>query len=248
MSTVNYRFNFDGRFDFDGPFERDPLLEAGRPGSYSRERLPRFPASSPPSTTLDSPNGQGSKSKPQDPQGDAIQGEIVPAGQGRLEENVAAEQRAAASETGRSLHRIAQVRRQQGMSTRSIARKLRLSSAEIRNQEQPSTDLKISQLLEWHRALDVPVVDLLIDGDSPLSDPISRRAHLLRVMKTARSIQEKAVDKSMARLSTMLVEQLIGLMPELRDVSAWHSVGQRRTQDEMGRIAEQTIPDSFFCE
>jgi hypothetical protein len=34
-------------------------------------------------------------------------------------------------------------------------------------------------------------------------------------------------------------------MPELQDVAAWHSVGQRRTQDEMGRIAEQTIPDTF---
>ena len=44
----------------------------------------------------------------------------------------------------------------------------------------------------------------------------------------------------------MLVGQLIDLMPELAEVSAWHSVGQRRTQDELGRIAEQSLPDSVF--
>jgi hypothetical protein len=44
----------------------------------------------------------------------------------------------------------------------------------------------------------------------------------------------------------MLISQLVELMPELQEVSAWHSVGQRRTQEEMGRIIERTIPDSFF--
>jgi hypothetical protein len=44
----------------------------------------------------------------------------------------------------------------------------------------------------------------------------------------------------------MLISQLVELMPELKEVSAWHSVGQRRTQDEMGRIVERTIPDNFF--
>jgi hypothetical protein len=47
-------------------------------------------------------------------------------------------------------------------------------------------------------------------------------------------------------LASMLISQLVEVMPELQEVSAWHSVGQRRTQDEMGRIVERTIPDSFF--
>ena len=49
-----------------------------------------------------------------------------------------------------------------------------------------------------------------------------------------------------ASLFVVLIAQLVELMPELEEVSAWHSVGQRRTQEEMGRIVERTIPDSFF--
>jgi hypothetical protein len=33
-------------------------------------------------------------------------------------------------------------------------------------------------------------------------------------------------------------------MPELAEVSSWHTVGQRRGLEEMGRIAEQTIADT----
>jgi hypothetical protein len=32
-------------------------------------------------------------------------------------------------------------------------------------------------------------------------------------------------------------------MPELKEVSPWHSVGQRRSLDEMGRIAENPLGD-----
>ena len=44
-----------------------------------------------------------------------------------------------------------------------------------------------------------------------------------------------------------LVEQLLELMPELKEVSPWHSVGQRRSLDEMGRIAEMQIGDPSYC-
>ena len=40
-----------------------------------------------------------------------------------------------------------------------------------------------------------------------------------------------------------LIQQLQELMPELAEVSPWHSVGQRRSLDEVGRIAEQPISD-----
>ena len=36
------------------------------------------------------------------------------------------------------------------------------------------------------------------------------------------------------------------VMPELKDVAAWHSIGQRRSPDELGRTAERVFPDSFF--
>ena len=50
------------------------------------------------------------------------------------------------------------------------------------------------------------------------------------------------------RMAENLVEQLLELMPELKEVSPWHSVGQRRSLDEMGRIAENQIGDPrMYC-
>jgi hypothetical protein len=65
-------------------------------------------------------------------------------------------------------------------------------------------------------------------------------------MKTVKAIEETATSSSIQRFATMLEQQLIEVMPELKDVSAWHSIGQRRSPDELGRSAERTIPDSFF--
>ncbi len=146
----------------------------------------------------------------------------------------------------RDLHRIGQVRQEQGVSVRSAARRLGLSMQDVRDQEHPASDLRISQLLQWQKVLEVPLADLLLDSDCPLSTPVSQRALMLRVMKTAKALAESATEPPVQRLATMLISQLVELMPELQEVSAWHSVGQRRTQDEMGRIVERTIPDSFF--
>jgi hypothetical protein len=46
----------------------------------------------------------------------------------------------------------------------------------------------------------------------------------------------------------MLEQQLIELMPELKEVAAWHSIGQRRSPNELGRTAERVFPDSFFTD
>lgn len=146
----------------------------------------------------------------------------------------------------RPLHRIAEVRQEQGVSVRSAARRMGLSMQDVRAQEQACQDLRISQLQQWQQVLDVPLADLLIDTAGPLSTPVSQRAHMLRVMKTAKALAESSHEAPVQRLTAMLISQLIDVMPELKEVSAWHSVGQRRTQDEMGRIAERTIPDSLF--
>jgi transcriptional regulator with XRE-family HTH domain len=148
----------------------------------------------------------------------------------------------------RKYHRIQEVCNQQGATVRSLSRKMDLSTNEIREQENPQSDLRISDLLKWQQVLEVPLADLLVDSEGPLSEPVSRRARMLRVMKTAKAILETAHDRSVKRLASMLVSQLIEIMPELSEVSAWHTVGQRRTQNEMGRIVDRTIPDNFFNE
>jgi transcriptional regulator with XRE-family HTH domain len=144
---------------------------------------------------------------------------------------------------GHTLHRIQEVRRLQGMSLRTAARQLGSDIRSIRAQEQATTDLKLSDLYNWQRALEVPVAELLVDDEDPLSRPVRERGAMLKIMKTARSIVESAAPGPARRMAENLVEQLLELMPELKEVSPWHSVGQRRSLDEMGRIAEQPIGD-----
>ncbi len=146
----------------------------------------------------------------------------------------------------RALHRIADVRRRQGISVRSAARRMHTSIDQVRRQEDPANDMLVSELLRWQQALDVPVADLLVEGNGPLSEPIMTRARLLRIMKTVRAIKETATSSSIQRFATMLEQQLVELMPELKDVAAWHSVGQRRSPNELGRTAERVLPDTFF--
>lgn len=145
---------------------------------------------------------------------------------------------------GQSLHRIQEVRRLQGMSLRTAARQLNSDIRSIRAQEQATTDLKLSDLYRWQQALEVPVSELLVECDEQLSRPVRERAAMLKVMKTARSLLESAPDGAVRRMAENLVEQLLGIMPELAEVSPWHSVGQRRSLEEMGRIAEQPICDT----
>jgi transcriptional regulator with XRE-family HTH domain len=146
----------------------------------------------------------------------------------------------------RPLHRIADARRRQGVSVRSAARRLHTSMEQVRREEHPSCDMPLSALYRWQRALEVPVTELLLDSDAPLSEPVLTRARLLRIMKTVRAIKETCNSSSIQRFAAMLEGQLVELMPELKDVTAWHSVGQRRGPDELGRTAERVFPDTYF--
>ncbi len=148
----------------------------------------------------------------------------------------------------RPLHRLADARRRQGVSLRSVARRLNKSAEQVRRLEEPTSDMLVSELYEWQQALEVPITDLLVDSDAPLSEPVLARARLLKIMKTVRAIRETTKCVSIDRMATMLEQQLIEVMPELKEVSAWHSVGQRRSHDELGRTAERVIPDSFFSD
>ena len=152
------------------------------------------------------------------------------------------------SSSDRPLHRIAAARHRQGVSVRSAARRLGISIEQVREQEEPTHDLLVSQLQAWQLALEVPINDLLVDSEAPLSSPVLTRARLLKVMKTVRAIKEATKCVSIERMASMLEQQLIEVMPELKDVAPWHSVGQRRSHDELGRTAERVLPDSFFTD
>jgi len=165
---------------------------------------------------------------------------------GPAEHFVEAGTSAAQENRARLLHRIRSIRQQQGISIRCAARRLNLPVDAVKALENETSDMLLSTLYAWQRALDVPVGDLLVDRDGPLSEPVLKRARLVKLMKTAAAILAVADSDPLVRLSRMLVEQLIEIMPELKDVSPWHAVGQRRTLDEVGRIAERPFPENLF--
>lgn len=139
----------------------------------------------------------------------------------------------------RPLHRIREVREQQGVSLRSVSRHTGCDVRTLRVQEQETSDLRLSDLYRWQESLAVPVADLLVDSEAPLSRPILERARLVRIMKTAAAIQEQAPTPAVRRMADTLVAQLVELMPELAHVSPWPTYGQRRSLDEFGRVFEQ---------
>ena len=145
----------------------------------------------------------------------------------------------AASFAGKlSLHRIREVRREQGVSSRRAAQLLGISIAQLQHEEVPDTDLTLAQLYEWQRVLEVPVSDLLVEPEATLSAPVLRRVQLLRLMKTVQSIVERSNQPSVHQLAQMMIGQLIEIMPELEGVMPWHSL-DRRTADQNSRMLER---------
>ena len=136
---------------------------------------------------------------------------------------------------GQPLHRLGEIRQQEGLTRSRVARLLGISVCEVERQEQPSSDMLLSDLYRWQKVLAVPIAELLNEPVGELSRPVQLRAQLLRAMKTVRSIQEKARQASMRRLAEMLVNQLVEVIPEVKDTIAWPAVGPRRRKNDLGQ-------------
>ncbi len=67
-------------------------------------------------------------------------------------------------------------------------------------------------------------------------------------MKTVIAMQRQARSEAERRLSRQLTDQLLEIMPELKEVSGWPAVGHRRRADEMGRIGENPVSDDWLHE
>ena len=147
---------------------------------------------------------------------------------------------------GRSFHRIAEVRRLQGVTLRNVARRLGLPLAVVRRQEEPDCDLRLSELLKWQSVLEVPVAELLVEGEGQLSGPVLQRSRMVKLMKTAAAIRERTQATTVGRMVAMLIDQILELMPELADVTPWHTVGQRRSLGDVGRTARCPVSDEVF--
>jgi transcriptional regulator with XRE-family HTH domain len=151
-----------------------------------------------------------------------------------------------ATRPGRRLHRIAIVRQRQGVTLRNVARRLGIELSTIRRQEQPDCDLRLSDLQRWQEVLEVPMAELLEEADGQLSGPVLERSRMVKLMKTAAAIRERTSGTPVGRVVSMLIEQILEIMPELEDVTPWHTVGQRRTLDDVGRAARDIVPEDIF--
>lgn len=137
-------------------------------------------------------------------------------------------------------NRIAQVREQQGISQRTMARRMRIDLKSYQVLERPETDLRHSQLIALQAALEVPMVDLLEDTQT-LSRPVAERAKMIKVMKTAAALRETPSNARVERMVETLCEQLIDVMPELAEVSSWPQYGSRRGSSAIGKALAQQI-------
>jgi transcriptional regulator with XRE-family HTH domain len=149
---------------------------------------------------------------------------------------------------GQPLQRLAMVRRLQGLSRRTVARRLNIEVDELRRQERTTADLPLSTLYAWQKALDVPIGELLVEAGDSLVSPVLERSQLLRLMKTVLAIRGQAKQESIRRIAQTMFEQLVEIMPELAHISPWHAVGKRRRRNELGVAAHRHLAEDVFLD
>ncbi|MCS7237050.1 MAG: helix-turn-helix domain-containing protein [Thermoguttaceae bacterium] len=143
-------------------------------------------------------------------------------------------------------HRLATVRQLEGVSRRTLARRMKVSIKQIRWEENEFNDVPVSTLYRWQKALGVPLQELLVQPAEELSQPIKLRAQLLRLMKTAVTIRERSRQASIQRLAQMLMDQLVEIMPELQGVAPWPVVGKSRMPSDCGQAYYRQISEHLF--
>jgi transcriptional regulator with XRE-family HTH domain len=156
--------------------------------------------------------------------------------------------RPAIDDPAKGLQKLNSARRRQGLSLRCVAQRLGRTVGEVRAQEDERADMLVSELYRWQAALEVPIEELLAEPEDSLSTMVSVRAQLLKVMKTAMAMRRQARSEGERRLARLLTEQLLEIMPELKEVSGWPAVGHRRRADEVGRIGENPISEDWLHE
>jgi transcriptional regulator with XRE-family HTH domain len=148
----------------------------------------------------------------------------------------------------RPLHRLATVRRQQGVSRHAMARQLRIEVEQVRQQENESSDLSLSTLYAWQSILDVPIAELLVEPDDGLPASILLRSQMVRLMKSVQTISANSKQESIRRMAETMVGQLVEIMPELADVGPWNINGAPRRPSDLGASAHRRLSDDLFVE
>ncbi|MEC8338789.1 MAG: helix-turn-helix transcriptional regulator [Planctomycetota bacterium] len=153
----------------------------------------------------------------------------------------------AAQDSTNPLHRLREIRSQQDISIRSLSRRMNVTASEVRMQEDPHFDLRLSALYQWQQALGVPASELLVEPGDGLSAPIQLRARLLRMMKTIATILDQPQSDRTTHLIANLKNDILEVMPEVDGVDRWHGSSSDRSGDIAAAVLRQ-IDDAFFLD
>jgi transcriptional regulator with XRE-family HTH domain len=145
-------------------------------------------------------------------------------------------------------HRLAAVRRQQGVSRHAVASRLNIGIEQVRQQEDENSDFPLSTLYAWREILDVPIAELLVEPTDGLPNSVLLRSQLVRLMKTVRTIVEKTKQDSVRWMAQTMINQLVEIMPELADVGVWNIGGRQRRRSELGVAAQRRMASEMFVE
>lgn len=148
--------------------------------------------------------------------------------------------------SGFPLHRVGEVMQRECVSVRSLAGRLNITQGEASRMIDPSNDMNLSELYRLAEVLRVPLTEMVTEVDVGLSEPVKIRAQLLRLMRTVQSIQETSTQLQVSRLARQLRQDLLKIMPELKDVTSWPVVGNPRSRNELGAIMDRCIPTNLF--
>ncbi len=157
------------------------------------------------------------------------------------------EARERTQEQTKPLHRLQEIRNQQDISIRSLSRRMNVTASEVRMQEDPDFDLRLSTLYRWQQALGVPAAELLVEAGDGLSAPIQLRARLLRMMKTIATILDQPQSDRTTNLIANLKNDILEVMPEVKNVDRWHGSSSDRSGDIAAAVLRQ-IDDAFFMD
>lgn len=147
------------------------------------------------------------------------------------------------------LHRLCKAQQEKELSTRSIARRI-YGLATPRNRERivternPKSDLRISHLRLWSKALETPEADLIILPDNAFCMPIiAARSALVRAMKSVRSILElDSPPPEIQAFMQQITENIFTLLPKYKDITAWPSDGGMGKKG-LGVVANRSFDD-----
>ena len=143
------------------------------------------------------------------------------------------------------LHRLAAVRRAQGIPRRVLAERLGITVRELRLKEE-SPDLSISTLCQLASNLDVSVTELIVEPDDCLAPTQLAQSQATRLMKVAARLRDRSRRRSIQRLAQTFVDQLTEILPALEEIAQKNHRRSRLANHRPSSALIRPLPEQVF--